>query len=221
MAVPRINFSGYQNQSVLFSYNDLKALFELLKPFAFFNVSQVQEEGSKACTQEEFLSFYKKYLDSLFEEEELDFKQISLFFSQALASSQDCFFMQPLSESRFLQKPKRSVLQMQPLGLFVSSIDKKIHIKSFAKDALSFGIKFNFPTIYEDTSSHEIIELKPNDDEYKKYTVLRQFVRHHTKPMIIEDGYEKNTYPFRYSEELKDKICKLRFFEKNGLKVLV
>lgn len=221
MAVPRINFSGYQNQAVLFSYNDLKALFALLKPFAFFNVSQVQEEGAKECTQEEFLSFYKQYLDSLFEEEELDFKKISLFFSQALASSQDCFFKQPLSDSRFLLKPKRSVLQMQPLGLFVSSIDKKIHIKSFAKDALSFGIKFNFPTIYEDTSSHEIIELKPNDDEYKKYAVLRQFVRHQTKPMIIEDGHEKNIYPFRYSEELKDKICKLSFFEKNGLKVLV
>lgn len=216
---PRINFSGFQNQSVLFSYKDLENLFILLEPFSFFNVSQVLNKTFHQITKNEFLNFYKSYLEDLFLEKELDFQKIALFFSQGIASDGDCFFKQELVGERFLLKPKRSILQMQPLGLFASSIDKKIHIKSFAKDALSFGIKFNFPTIYEDQNSHTIIELDPCDLEYTKYIKLRKFIRHHTKPMVIEGNGERNIYPFRYSEELKEKIVKLSFFEKNGLTV--
>jgi hypothetical protein len=221
MIPPRINFSGFQYQSALLSLNDLKLLFLELEPFEFFNVSQVLDQNAAKITTHEFLEFYHEYLEALFLEKELDYKKVSVFFSQAIASSFHCFYKQELASSRFLLKPKRSVLQMQPLGLFASSIDRKIHTKSFAKDALSFGIKFNFPTIYEDTSLHEIIELKTIDIEYAKYIKLRQFLRHHTKPMMIEGNGEKNIYPFRYSEELIDKICKLSFFEKNGLKVLI
>lgn len=221
MVPPRINFSGFQYQSILLSYEDLQDLFELLEPFEFFNVSQVIDETVLKMSKNDFLEFYHAYLIALLSDQELDHKKISLYFSQAIASSEGCFLKQEFTGARFLLRPKRSVLQMQPLGLFVSSIDKKIHIKSFAKDALSFGIKFNFPIIYEDTGTHEIIELKPSDVEYLKYIKLRQFVRQRTKPVMIEDHGEKNIYPFRYSEPLKEKICNLNFFKKNGLKVLI
>lgn len=221
MLPPRINFSGFQHQAVLLSDQDLKDLFGLLEPFAFFNVSQVIDQTGIKISKDDFLEFYQIYLTTLFLNQEVDHKKISFYFSHAIASSEGCFVKQDLSEGRFLLKPQRSVLQMQPLGLFMSSVDKKIHIKSFAKDALSFGIKFHFPVIYEDTSKHEIIELKPSDTEYKKYITLRQFIRQKTKPVIIEDKGVKTIYPFRYSEPLKEKICSLSFFENNGLKVLI
>ena len=219
--IPRVNFSGYQYQSVLLSVNDLKKVLDLFEPVSFFNVSSVQTQDQTGLDKASFLRFYEHYLNDLFAEQPLDIAAINFHFSHALATSIDCFFKQEFSEGRFLLKPKRSVLQMQPLGLFVSSIDHKVHIKSFAKDALSFGIKFNFPTIFEDTSQHLIHELETSDPEYARYILLRQFIRHHTKPVILEHADEKNVYPFRYSDDLKEKICNLSFFAKNGLKVSV
>jgi hypothetical protein len=217
----KINFSGFLQQTVLLSLDDLKKLFESISPFEFFNVSSVQTQGSKAIGLSDFLDVYEQFLKDLFEEERIDVKKYGPIFSLAIASSQSCFFKQEFSEGRFLLKPKRSVIQLQPLGLFVSSLDREIHIKSFAQDAESFGLKLSFPTIYEDVGSHQIHELKPDDSEYTKFNLIRQFVRHHTKPLIIVRDQEKKVYSVRYSEDLKSQVSKMSFFERHGLKVII
>ena len=118
-----INFSNYLKLEVLFSYEDLKKLFELLKPFEFFNVSGVQESTSLQETSESFLNFYKNYLTNLFGHGSIDPQIISKMFSLSVAPSEDFFHKITFSQDRFLWKPKRSVIQFQPLGLFISSIN--------------------------------------------------------------------------------------------------
>jgi hypothetical protein len=221
MQAAKINFSGYLQQQVLFSLDHLKKLFEMRQDVKFYNVSSIQNDGDKPLSIQDFLVFYEKYLGDLFQDGNLSKKTIQENFSLALSTSALFFHKQPLSLGRCLLKLKRSCIQMQPLGLFVSSLDQSIHFKSFAKEAQSFGIRFNFPTIYEDTMCHEIIELPLDDTEYTLFNVIRQFVRHHTKPLTIYDGKEKKVYPIRYSDDLKENVLNMSFFKKHGLTVLV
>lgn len=216
---PMINFSGFLHQAVLLSKQELENLFHEMGCFGFYNVSSVQNLIQDSVTKERFLEFYSHYLSKLFADEPLDHLEISKMFSLALATGPECFVKQTLSEDRFLLKPKRSVIQMQPLACFVSSLDKQIHIKSFAKDAQSFGIKFSFPTIYEDTQLHKIIELDVKDPEYALFNTLRRFLRHKTTPVVVESDKDKKVYSFRYSQDLKEKIQYMPFFSKHGLRV--
>ena len=95
-----INFSNYLKLEVLFSYEDLKKLFELLKPFEFFNVSGVQESTSLQETSESFLNFYKNYLTNLFGHGSIDPQIINKMFSLSIAPSED-FFHQELHTKTF------------------------------------------------------------------------------------------------------------------------
>lgn len=214
MLVSKVNFSGYLYQNVLFSKEDLEQLLILLRPFEFFNTSSVQTQQDDIMTEDRFLNFYERYLHHLFLDQPLDDKDIARMFLISLATSSSCFAKQELSHNRFLLKPIRPVIQLQPLGLFVSSIDKQIHAKTFSKEAQPFGIKISFPTIYEETQSHIIQEIKPDDIEYEKFAAIRQFIRNQTKPLILIHKGEKKVYPIRYSENLKDEISKMKFFEK-------
>jgi hypothetical protein len=218
---PKINFSGFLQQGVLFSLKDLEEALTLLEPFEFYNVSSVQTSQSLPITQRAFLQFYKSYLSHLFEGTECDESKIAMMFSHAIASDSHFFVKMELPGDRFLFKPKRSVIQLQPLGLFISSLNQEIHTKTFAKDAQSFGLKWNFPTIYEDAQEHKIHELTPNDSEFQKFTKLRQFIRHHTQPLIVTHAGEKKVYTFRYSKDLKDQISKMKFFTQRGLEVVI
>jgi hypothetical protein len=215
-----INFSNYLKLEVLFSYEDLTKLLELLKPFEFFNVSGVQESSSLQESCESFLSFYKNYLRNLFEHKLVDPQIISKMFSLSVAPSEDFFHKITFSQNRFLWKPKRSVIQFQPLGLFISSINQELHTKTFAKDVQSFGLKILFPTIYELSAIHQITELEPKDSEYEKFSKIRHFVRHHTQPLILLKGDEKKVTAIRYSHDLKEQILNMKFFHDYGLKVV-
>lgn len=217
----KVNFSGFLHQATLLSSDSLKKLLSELPDINFYNVSSVQLEGSQGVSREAFLEFYESYIETLFSDGALDHALMSKMFSLAMATSEDCFYKQDLSLGRFLLKPCRSVIQMQPLALFVSSLDGLIHIKSFAKDAASFGLKFSFPTIYEQSGDHKIIELDPEDKEYAAFNVLRRFLRHHTRPVTVIGPQGKKTYSFRYSEDLKDKICKMSFLKRHGLEMIV
>jgi hypothetical protein len=217
----RINFSSFLHQAALLSYEDLNKLFDEMGSFSFFNVSSLQKDPIDSISKQSFLSFYKQYLEDLFSSKQLDVALISKMFSQAMARDPECFSKMELSEGRFLIKAARSVIQMQPLALFASSIDKQIHVKSFAKEAQSFGIKFSFPTIYEIASSHKIVELDPKDVEYALFNVIRRFLRHHTRPLAVVGPEGKNVYSFRYSNSLQNEVEAMPFFGEQGLKVVL
>jgi hypothetical protein len=180
----------------------------------------VLKKGDKMPSFEEFISFYDQFLGSLFEKNAFDCEQTKTMLSYAIASDDEFFFKKELPQDRYLLKPNRSVIQMQPLGLFVSSIDQAIHAKSYAKDTQSFGIKFSIALTYEDAKLHKIYRLDLEDSEYKAFNELRRFVRNKTIPLTIQHHGEKKVYPFRFSKDLKDKISDIEIFKKNSMIVL-
>lgn len=221
MRPPQINFSGLLHQTVLFSLESMKELLGLISPFKFYNVSSLQHIEDPSITLDQFLAFYDDYLNMLLRLNDLDLSYVKAFFSLAIASGDHCFTQQILPNNRCLFKPLRSVIQLQPLGLFISSVDKKVHIKGFSQESASFGLKVSFATIYEDTAVHKIYELSPSDVEYQKFITLRQFIRKKTKPLILEFEGEKTVTQVRYSQSLQPQIAQMTCFAQHGLKVVV
>ncbi len=221
MSAFEICFSGTVTQGVLLSVEDLAALFKELEPFEFYNVSSVQTHHEPKMTSDDFLEFYQRYLEALFSNQPLVEEEIRKMFSWAIASSKEAFHRQELPSSRFLLKPKRAVIQWQPLGLFISSLDKKIHTKTFAKQVQSFGVKWSFAHIYEIKQEHKVVEVGPGDPEWEKFMVFRRFVRQNTEPLQLRLGSQREVYPFRFSSQLKSRLSGIAFFKEHQLEVVL
>lgn len=214
-----VNFSNYISQGVLLSTEDLRNLFLELVPFNFYNVSSVQTLSDPPLNVAGVLEFYEAYLEKLLSNASIDSKEVQKMFSLALAENDQAFTRVDLPGSRFLLKPSRSVIQWQPLGLFISSMDHEIHTKTFAKEVQSFGIKWSFAQVYEDIASHKITQVGPQDLEWEKLMIFRRFVRHHTEPLQVLRGNETHTYPFRFSNKLKSKLYGIEFFKRHHVEI--
>jgi hypothetical protein len=216
-----INYSNILSFYVLFSKDDLKEAFHVLEGFNFYNVSSVFPKVEKMPSKEDFLAFYESFLEALFTNNPIDNEKLKKMFSMAISSSEAFFTKKECSNDRLLMKPNRPVIQMQPCGLFSSSIDHELHAKSYAKDALCFGIKFSIALTYEDAIKHKIYHLEFTDREYQAFNELRRLVRHKTYPLTVMIDQEKKVYPYRFSHEFKPKISDIDFFKNNShLRVL-
>lgn len=210
-----INYSNILSFYALFSKKDLEEAFKLLEGFSFYNVSSVFPKEEKMPSKSDFLGFYERFLEALLNNKPLDNPCLKQMFSLALSSNEAFFTKKECSNNRLLMKPNRSVIQLQPVGLFVSSINHELYAKSYAKEALCFGLKFSIALTYEDSINHKIYHLDHGDAQYQVFNALRRFVRHKTIPLSVMIDQEKKVYPYRFSEELKPYIADMVFFKNN------
>ncbi|GAB4187304.1 MAG: hypothetical protein Tsb0015_05870 [Simkaniaceae bacterium] len=182
--IPALQASKWMRTQVLLDEEEMALLFSIFPELKLFDVSRVLPLQELTVSSETFLQGYKKYIQALLKGKEFTQRHL---FSLALSPSPDNFCALKIKEDRFLLKPIFPVIQMQKHNFLISEEGKPLSMVQ-GEGAISFGLQFSYPAIFQDPCSMEIKNVLKEKDFAKTtgmYKKLTKFLREHTRPLPV------------------------------------
>ena len=120
-------------------------------------------------------------------------------FHLAATSCNAALYEIPLEEGRCILKCCRPVIRVQPHRLSYSEVDGKFRSMVFGADALSWGIQFSYPQLFQDPRTHRVekIDTGLNFPDTALFKRLQLWARAHTAPSPFCVGGRQFVSPAR------------------------
>lgn len=195
--------SKWQDIRVLMSPNEMKAFMESMGDFKIYRIGAVIRKGEECFTHEEFLQNYTLYIQSLQQGVAPNETLHRPYFSSVWTVDPQCLEAQVIDDDHQLMKVIYPAVQLQMHRMHYSDHDGEFRSKVFGPDAISWGIQFSYPQIFQDPVSKESMELKdatlyPNLAFFKK---MQRWMRNATGPTPFYKDGKKTIVPVRLGKE--------------------
>ena len=191
-----LNVSKWIKIPLLLEVEEMEDLFHSIS-FHLYRVGCVIPKGEGVISPEAFVALYRTYIETL---KGGEVPPSSPFFTTVLSVTEEALETLEVDEHRELLKPKLPVVQMQGHAVRYSAEDGEFRSQLYGSDGISWGIQLGYPQIYEEPTTHAIIQTRelPNGPLFH---AIQKWVRQHTRatPFIVE-GQRKNV-PIRLGKK--------------------
>jgi hypothetical protein len=191
----RYYFSKFLLVPVLLDSAEMKALFAELGDFFIFDVSRVLDDGE--ISRGEFLSVYAEYVEGLKRGEVIT----SPWFSSCFTTTEETIETIVVPDGRAMRKACAPVVQLQPHTFTYSTDDGKFRSMVRGEGAISWGIQFSYPQLFEDPKSRDIVKVDGTFPNTPFFRALQRWVRHHTRPTPFEVEGRRINVPIRLGKQ--------------------
>ncbi len=189
--------SKWIKHQVLLDFSEMEELCSHLAPVQFFNVSTITPLEQIAISQEQFLAAYRAYIETLQSGKLLQAQPRE--FSSALARDSGTLYAHEIQPGRYMAKPLKPLIQLQPHRFFHSKTAETIHPMVMGLDSIHWGIQAAYPQIFFEAAKG--IYSKVQDTEHfpntALFTQLVKWLRHHTVPTTFVHEGKKISTPLR------------------------
>jgi len=186
---------------VLIDAQEMQELFKALGNFFIYKVSCITKKGVGGISQASFLQQYEEYIRFLQEGQIPPEDTFRHLFSSVFTYTEDALFAVEVQEERQIIRVQKPVVQLQPHRMGYSQADGKFRSKTFGPDTISWGILFSYPQLFQESQSHEVLDVDDHFPNTELFRNLQKWVRHHTSatPFIIGD--QKINVPMRLGKK--------------------
>ena len=189
------NFSKWLLVPVLLDRVEMEALFAELGEFFIVDVSRVLEEGG--ISHAEFLKIYSEYVEGLKRGE----VNTSPWFSSCFTTTEEAIETRTVPDGRMMRKACAPVVQLQPHTFTYSTDDGKFRSMVRGEGAISWGIQFSYPQLFEDPATRDIVKVDATFPNTPFFRTLQRWVRHHTRPTPFEVEGRRINVPIRLGKQ--------------------
>lgn len=191
-----LQVSRWVRLPVLIDREELQALFNALGPFEMYQVHTLCNRDNVRISNDQFLSSYSSYVESLKNGEVWNRAKLTALFSPIMTSSSDILYAMAFESDKCLVKAVRPIVQIQPYSF---QYEGELRGMIFGQGSISWGLQFSYPSLFQDNKTNEIYPVR-EDVNFPNTTLFRsiqRWVRHHTLPTpLIIDG-KKLRVPIR------------------------
>lgn len=178
--------SKFLKIQVLCDAEELKILFEQLKPFSIYSLSGLGT--GEPIPPEIFLEKYSAWIEQL--------KTGSIpkdVLAWALTDDLSALWKQQVPGKGYLVKMAKPVVQIQGHYFTYSRVDGEFRPMTMGAGSIFWGLQFSFPQVYQDPKTMELCETGEN----RLFQTIRKWSRDQTRPTpFVVDG-KKTNVPIR------------------------
>lgn len=214
--------SKYLHIQVLVDEEELTALFQSLSPFQIFSTLGLMEAGKNIIAKDAFLSLYKNYIELLKAGKEMDETPFRFTFTALLTSTEDAIQRVTSSDKREMIRPKLPCIQVQPHRFIFSSSEHKFYPMVFGKDAISWGLQFSYPQLFQDPVSRDV--KNSLEESFPNALLFRQiqlWIRKETLPSCFIFNDKETYVPIRIGKKCFSWINNTYELKKQNLRVKI
>lgn len=195
--------SKFLKAPMLLSENELRLLFENLKPFWLFKAGGVIKNKDWLIPEESFIENYKETIQNQVENKGHPKELNRGLFAAFLTNDPDSIYRIPINHETDLLKIKKPIIQVQMHTLSYSFEDGQFRSMVFGEGSFFFGLLFSYPQLMKNQETEEIIKIDqsplfPNTKIFKKLLVWQ---RQNTTPTPFIVNNERVNVPARIGKE--------------------
>jgi hypothetical protein len=214
-----ISVSKWLKHYVLLDSSEMERLISHVRPLYFFDVSTLTALEKIALPEEQFLSSYHAYIVALRAGQPLE--KLPRELSSALSVTPEALYVHEVQPGRYMAKPLKPLVQLQPHRFFHSKIAKTIHSQVMGPDSISWGLQIAYPQIFFDEGNYSKVHNTPDFPNTSLFTHIAKWLRLHTVPTTFVFEDQKITTPLRLGKECFSWIANHPQLQKQGLAVHV
>ncbi len=185
---------------ILISFEEMRRLFDFLGSFFIFDVSRPLELENGEIPKQLFLEKYHEYVEGIRQGKLIDESILRSLFSSVITSTAQALYAMPLSNGKYLVKPKIPVIQLQRHHFIFS---ESFHSGVISGESVTWGVQFSYPQLFLDPKTQEIGKVEKNEKfpNTELFHQMAKWVRDHTAPTpFIFEGRQINQ-PMRLGKE--------------------
>lgn len=182
--------SKWLKWQVLCSEEELRTLFEMLKPFWLFHLTGIVD--GKPMAPEVFLAEYGRWIEKLKQGQVPTEEEQRRLLACAFTDDLESLWLQDVKKG-YLVKVAKPVMQVQSHFFSYSEVDQTFRPMSMGVQSIFWGLQFSWPQIYQDPHTMEICETKM----HRLPKALQVWVREWTRPTPFVVGGKKINSPIR------------------------
>lgn len=214
--------SKWLSLQILIDADEMAALTQALGTFYIYSTGAVVNRGEENISHAEFLSFYRKYVESLKNGSLPEDAQYRRQFASVFTVNPEALFAVALEGNKRLVRILKPVIQLQAHRMDYSRADGKFRSMTFGGDSITWGIQFSYPQLYQDGKTKEIHQVDSGSEcpNTPLFRTLQQWTRNHTVPTpFLVDGQKLNI-PVRLGKNCIEWINKHPQLAPKGLQVM-
>jgi hypothetical protein len=191
--------SKWLHLQVLLSLEEIKTLFDALKPlYLFFNGKVLSQEEVKD-QQETFYQCYEKYLENLF------IKEGDPLPPFCLTRTEKSVYAFQAGQGKFLIKPRAPLIQVREHRFLVTH-DGRFSSMGFGKGSIPWGLQFSFPQLV--LVQGNIVEVMKSSayENVVLFRSLQLWIREYTRPSALIINGKKTNCTFRVGLAIKERM---------------
>lgn len=189
--------SKWLKVQLLVDNEEMTHLVQSLPPFFIYQTSLVTNVGEEEVAHSKFLTVYRDYVEDLKSGKVPDDPLYRQLFSTVFTVCSDSLYLVPFDSGRQLVRIFSPVVQLQAHHMDFFPLDKKFRSMSFGTQAISWGIQFSYPQLYQNPHSLEPEKVGANFPNTALFHALQQWVRNHTIPTPFHIGELQVNSPMR------------------------
>lgn len=218
----------YQGSKFLKHYTlsdpeDLKVLFEELKPFYIYPLTSISDGNE--IPHDLFLSEYTSWIDGLKNGKVPVDRDLKKILACVMTKEKEALWKQEIPGNRYLIKVRAPCIQVQANFFTYSEIDGVFRPMTMGKDQIFWGLTFSFPQIYQEPKTMQLLEVGDSLNA-EAFQVIKKWVRNTSRatPFIVNGT--KTNVPIRLGKtcfswiehhpQLKKKKISVQVGEQNG-----
>lgn len=213
--------SKWLKHHVLLDFSEMENLCNHLKILYLFDVSTITALDQIPVSLGNFLASYQAYIASL-KSGEVPEKQPKQF-SSALSTTPAALYAHEIQKGRYMAKPLKPLVQLQPHRFFHSKIAGTIHPMVMSPDSVQWGLQIAYPQIFFDVrqGSYSKVQNHPDFPNTALFTDIAKWLRHHTVPTTFIFEGQKISTALRLGKECFSWIASHPQLQQQGLTVHV
>ena len=184
---------------VLLDVSEMRALLCAFSELSFYPASEIVSAGGAQIATDRWLEVYAEYIMALKQGQLPDAARLRHRFSDMMSVSSDLVGVVQAGERGWLVRAERPVIQLRPFSLTYSGLEGKFRPQVRGVNAVSWGVQFAYPQLYQNRDSGEIAAIDasdrfPNTAVFKR---LRRWLRHQTVATPFQVAGQRLNVPAR------------------------
>lgn len=203
--------SKFISLDLLLSQEEFSHLLQELGEVFFFPVGNILYQEPYLLSKEEVMKKYDSYIKGLEGEGEIFFPAL------CLTGDKDAVYLLEVGNGVTIQY-QSPVIQIVEHRFMITS-DFRLQSMCFGQDAIAFGLRFSFPSLFIDLETNEVVHLFTEKERTNTmlFCKIQKWMRDYTRPVKIEKEGHTMRGTFRLGITFKEKISLHAFLEKQGI----
>jgi hypothetical protein len=199
---PPLQASRWQRQPVLLSFAEMERLFVDLEQPLLLLMGRFYTRSDFKQHKDQFLHFYRTYVDALSQGQLPDEELCRQYFSAAFSTDTEPFYLLSGAPDKYLLRHTLPIIQLQYHQFSYSPLDGQVRSMVYGQETISWGIQFSYPQMYIEPIDKNIRQTNANETiNAQLFRHLQRWLRQNTVPTpLIADERHFNA-PIRLGKE--------------------
>ena len=173
--------SKWISYRALLDSSEMESLFEILPPFALYNVSELINLDQALFSRQAFLKEYASFVQKL-KQRQTSFLPKPLF-SAAMSTTPEIFYTIDVKE-KIILKLIRPAIQLSLFHFTCSKDRRSFHLMTCDRESVQWGVQFSYPYLHSNSKKGEVVEVMrdPSDVNISLFQALAKWMRRNSRP---------------------------------------